>query len=241
MNMKEFSDILKELRKSRNLSQEELGELVHVSRSSIAKYENGLGLPSEDVIILLCNYFQIERDELFPKENNEQIIVIKNNTIKKQKNTIKISFLLFVILLIINLVLSHFKFTSTNGHLDVISGKKINEIASEKINYFTIEDYQFGYINVYKNDQDEIILSPGGQLWSLNGLPDYLMGYYNGENIYLYLYINGLESIKMDCSIINNQGKYCYNTSKYKNEGYNFLIFNSTSNDINIGQIEFWC
>ena len=39
--MKEFSEILKELRVNNNLTQEALGEIVHVSRSAIAKYENG--------------------------------------------------------------------------------------------------------------------------------------------------------------------------------------------------------
>ena len=49
--MKDFSVILKELRNKKNISQEELGIIVHVSRSSIAKYENGLGLPSgEDFV-----------------------------------------------------------------------------------------------------------------------------------------------------------------------------------------------
>ena len=54
--MKEFSEILKELRVNNNLTQEALGEIVHVSRSAIAKYENGLGIPSAEVIELLCKY-----------------------------------------------------------------------------------------------------------------------------------------------------------------------------------------
>ena len=55
--MKEFSQVLKELRNNKGLSQEALGRIVNVSRSAIAKYENGLGLPSEDVIEALYNYF----------------------------------------------------------------------------------------------------------------------------------------------------------------------------------------
>ena len=59
--MKDFSAILKELRNKKNISQEELGIIVHFSRSSIAKYENGLGLPSEEVIASLCSYFDVQR------------------------------------------------------------------------------------------------------------------------------------------------------------------------------------
>ena len=80
--MKEFSQILRELRIKENLSQEALGSIVHVSRSAIAKYENGLGLPSEEVIESLCNYFKITKDELFPKNEVEHLIVEKNKKIK---------------------------------------------------------------------------------------------------------------------------------------------------------------
>ena len=41
--MKEFGQILKELRLEKNLSQEALGKILNVSRSSVARYENGLG------------------------------------------------------------------------------------------------------------------------------------------------------------------------------------------------------
>lgn len=83
--MKEFSEILRELRIKEKLSQEALGNIVHVSRSAIAKYENGLGLPSEEVIQALCNYFKVDKDYLFPKEDVEQLIIDKNKIIYKQK------------------------------------------------------------------------------------------------------------------------------------------------------------
>lgn len=239
--MKEFANILKQLRKSKDLSQEELGKLVHVSRSAIAKYENGLGLPSEDVVTSLCNFFEIEKDQLMPKEKIEEVIVDKNKKIKKQKIAIIISSCLIVLLIAINILISFIKVDDLNGKLEIVSGEKISEIADDKVNYFTINKYQFGYINVYKNKKNEIILSPGGQLWSLNGLPDYLMGYYNGESTDLYLYINGIEVIEINYDVVNNQGKYCYNTSKYKTDRYNFVVYNNSLNDINIRQLEFWC
>ena len=80
--MKEFSEILRELRIKENLSQEALGNIVHVSRSAIAKYENGLGLPSEEVIEALCKYFKVDKDYLFPRKDVEHLIVEKNKKIK---------------------------------------------------------------------------------------------------------------------------------------------------------------
>ena len=88
--MKEFKEILKELRNSKGLSQEALGSILHVSRSAIAKYENGLGLPSEEVIEAMCNYFEVNKDYLFPKDNAEQLITDKNIKINKLKRRTRI-------------------------------------------------------------------------------------------------------------------------------------------------------
>ena len=44
----QFHERLKEYRKNQGLTQEELAEKLHVSRSAVAKWENGLGLPSDD-------------------------------------------------------------------------------------------------------------------------------------------------------------------------------------------------
>lgn len=62
----EFKDRLKELRKQRDITQETLGRAIHVSRSAIAKWEAGLGIPSEDSIEALCAYFEVERMSLLP-------------------------------------------------------------------------------------------------------------------------------------------------------------------------------
>ena len=83
--MKEFGEILRELRIRENLSQEALGNIVHVSRSAIAKYENGLGLPSEEVIDALCKHFNVDKDYLFSKKEIEKVIVSKNIKLKKFK------------------------------------------------------------------------------------------------------------------------------------------------------------
>ena len=44
----EFHEKLQELRKSRNLTQEELAEELYVSRTAISKWESGRGYPSID-------------------------------------------------------------------------------------------------------------------------------------------------------------------------------------------------
>ena len=102
--MKDFSVILKELRKEKNISQEELGIIVHVSRSSIAKYENGLGLPSEELIASLCSYFNVDKDYLFPKDNIEKVIVEKNKKIKMQM-------IIIIIIIVFSILIASFSCT----------------------------------------------------------------------------------------------------------------------------------
>ena len=237
--MKEFSHILKELRNKKGLSQEALGRIINVSRSAIAKYENGLGLPSEDVINALCNYFNVDKDYLFPKENLEEIIVSKNKKIQFQKIAIVIS-ACFVFLTafigLINIIPS----PASSGGLEVINAKELEQTPTNQIKFFKYNEYEFGYKNIHKNDNNEFILKPGGELWSLDGMIDHLMGYYNGENTELYFYTHALNKVKVEYVSITSEGKYCYDTPEYK-FGYNFVIINNTLDDINIRQLEFWC
>ena len=102
--MKEFGQILKELRLEKNLSQEALGKILNVSRSSVARYENGLGLPPSDIVKSLCTYFNVDKDYLFPKENVEEIIVTKNKKIKFQKILLICSLCLITIGLLVGIV-----------------------------------------------------------------------------------------------------------------------------------------
>ena len=60
----DFKDKLKKLRTENGLTQEALADAVHISRSAIAKYENGNGKPSEDTLKSLAFYFGVEIKEL---------------------------------------------------------------------------------------------------------------------------------------------------------------------------------
>ena len=60
----EFHEKLQELRKSRNLTQEELAEELYVSRTAISKWESGRGYPSIDSLKAIAGFFFISIDEL---------------------------------------------------------------------------------------------------------------------------------------------------------------------------------
>ena len=84
----EFSEKLKELRSEKGISQAKLAADIHISRSAVAKWENGLGLPSDESLKMLSEYFGVGIGELLPDKSNEEILVAKNKTIAKQKNAI---------------------------------------------------------------------------------------------------------------------------------------------------------
>ena len=81
----EFNEKLQELRKNKNLTQEQLAEMLFVSRTAISKWESGRGYPSIDSLKEISNflqyplmiYFQGEKSLLLHKRivNKESIIL----------------------------------------------------------------------------------------------------------------------------------------------------------------------
>ncbi len=84
----EFSEKLKELRGKKCISQAKLAADIHISRSAVAKWENGLGLPNDESLKMLADYFGVTIDELIPNKSSEEILVSKNKTIDQQKKVI---------------------------------------------------------------------------------------------------------------------------------------------------------
>lgn len=64
----EFNEKLQGLRKSKNLTQDQLAEQLYVSRTAISKWESGRGYPSIDSLKELSKYFDISLDDLLSSE-----------------------------------------------------------------------------------------------------------------------------------------------------------------------------
>lgn len=62
--MEIFSKRLRELRKSRRLSQQEVSIKTHISQSNISSYELGQNKPTIEAIIALCKFFNVSADYL---------------------------------------------------------------------------------------------------------------------------------------------------------------------------------
>lgn len=68
-----FGENLKRLRKERNLSQEQLSEMLNVSRQAISKWESNKTYPDIENLMLLRNIFNIALDDLLFDENKDKI------------------------------------------------------------------------------------------------------------------------------------------------------------------------
>lgn len=64
-----FADKLRQLREEHGLSQAALARRIYVSRSAVAKWENGLGLPDDANLQALCGYFNVKEDWLMELED----------------------------------------------------------------------------------------------------------------------------------------------------------------------------
>lgn len=85
----EFQYKLQELRKQKGLTQEELSEVLYVSRTAISKWESGRGYPSIDSLKAISEYFSISIDELL---SNKELIRFaekdSNQKIQRQRDLV---------------------------------------------------------------------------------------------------------------------------------------------------------
>ena len=63
-----FAENLKQLRKEKQLSQEELAEILDVSRQAVSKWEQGIGYPEVEKLLLLSNKLSVSLDSLMETE-----------------------------------------------------------------------------------------------------------------------------------------------------------------------------
>lgn len=65
--MSKFSERFKELRKSRNLSQQELADILKTSKSSVNMYERGEREPGIEMLETIADFFNVDIDYLLGK------------------------------------------------------------------------------------------------------------------------------------------------------------------------------
>ena len=96
---------LLKLRKKKGLSQEEVADILHVTRQTVSKWETDQSMPDFDKVVPICNLYEISTEELFhgeistPREVEE--VSIENTSTYQNYNHKKALFTTVAVMLYI--------------------------------------------------------------------------------------------------------------------------------------------
>ena len=96
-----FKDKLKELREKEGLSQQALADKLFVSRSAIAKWENGFGIPSDVNLESICKFFDVDEEWLLDRKDMKDVVEKLDN-----KNNKVLWFVLGIVIPLLLILLS---------------------------------------------------------------------------------------------------------------------------------------
>ena len=82
----EFNEKLQELRKQKELTQEELAEKLYVSRTAISKWESGRGYPNIESLKSIAKFFAVTVDELI---STDEVLTIAEEDNKRKETHIR--------------------------------------------------------------------------------------------------------------------------------------------------------
>lgn len=113
MDVKRIGLFLKELRKEKQITQEELAEKLGVSNRTVSRWETGSNMPDFDVLIELSDFYDVEIREILEgkkieenSDSKEELLLIADYN-NKEKNkltfTIRILFLVGLISMVVYL------------------------------------------------------------------------------------------------------------------------------------------
>ena len=72
----ELSEKIQKLRKERGLTQEQLADMLFVSRTAVSKWETGRGTPSIESLQMISKIFEITLDDLI---KTDEILIVAQN------------------------------------------------------------------------------------------------------------------------------------------------------------------
>lgn len=93
--MSKFSIRLKTLRSEKELSQQELANIIGISKSSINMYERGEREPSIETLEAFADFFNVDMDYLMGRQEKQKLIdlsyLVPNKPTKNTTNLIKLT------------------------------------------------------------------------------------------------------------------------------------------------------
>jgi len=72
MDQKKIGSFLKELRKEKGITQEQLAEQFNVSGRTVSRWENGNNMPDLDILIEISDYYEVDLREILNGERKSE-------------------------------------------------------------------------------------------------------------------------------------------------------------------------
>ena len=72
--MREFKDILKDLRNSRRMTQDSLSSALHITKQALSHYERGTRYPKRETLESIADYFNVDMNYLTGRSETTTII-----------------------------------------------------------------------------------------------------------------------------------------------------------------------
>ena len=119
-----LSEKIKKLRAENKLTQEQLAEKLKVSRSTISSWETGRSYPDLEMVIEICDCFNVSLDFLL---REDEVMVRKLNFGIKQKRML-IALVIILALFLVNSVVSTLTFEANPKSLEISSVHMIRDL-----------------------------------------------------------------------------------------------------------------
>jgi len=166
---------IKKLRAENNYTQEQLAEKLKVSRSTISSWETGRSYPDLEMVIEICDCFNVSLDFLLREDEN---MVRKLNFGIKQKRML-VTLVVILALFLVNTVVSTAIFEANPKSLEISKVRMIRDLSyngeNPKRDWNTIIKLEMKSKNVFfKPIADELsVFEDNGNLtvqtyWSFN-------------------------------------------------------------------------
>lgn len=210
-----FSEKLIKLRKEKGLSQEELGDIINVSRQAISKWESEQANPEIDKVKEISKVFDVSIDYLL--DDNVDNVQKKSININKKKIK-KVALKIFLILLAIYSLIVIYKFT-----ILLIFSIKANNIAD----YNSYSIYRESLMRDNLNNESFSLFEEITYENNIEVTEAYSEGSTNPTTI---TYINSKDRKAYSLNYDTEIDKYVYDNLEIGNE--DFLYTYSTIRDI---------
>lgn len=176
MNMNKMAKFLKKLREDRGLTQEQLGEIINVSRSLISKWENGNKMPAVECLQALSKFYDITIDEIIfgerkTKENALEIDSLSATIITDSHRKFDLACKAFsgVILILLFIIFGAYFILNYNAYkLYSVGAKGENFDVKNTLMFITKNESYIQFGNITDSDGDDTTYD-GYKFYALDG------------------------------------------------------------------------